>query len=132
MVFVAGLGHLGHRDGLVNHFGSSPAHFGAFGKRFGVILARFGVMFGSWAAICGSRDTLGAQSGEIFSPTPLFWRSFRASKTALGGYVLVFVCLKTFDRVLDAKIAKTCKKVDDLGSASGAKNLHSVREVCDF
>ena len=102
------------------------------GGVFGVIVARFGVMCGSWAAICRSRGALGVQGSEIFSTTPPFWRPLRAPKTDLWGYVQVFVCFKTFGRVLDAKFAKKCKKVDDLGSPSGAKNGHSVREVCNF
>ena len=43
MVFAAGLAHLGHRDGLFNHFGSGPAHFCAFGRGF---WSQFGVVWG--------------------------------------------------------------------------------------
>ena len=102
------------------------------GGVFGVIFRQFGVMFGSWAAICGSRSALGAQSGEIFSPTPLFWRPRGAPKKVPGGYVSVLVCFKTFDRVLVAKSEKKCKKVDDLGSPSGAKNGHFALDVSPF
>ena len=102
------------------------------GSVFGIILARFRVIFGSWAAMCRSRGALGAQSGEISSPTSLFWRPLGAPKMVLGGYVSILVCFKTSDRVLDAKIVKKCKKVEDLGSPSGGKNGHFVREVCTF